>query len=163
MVESVMEIRLLFATPDEESQALLDSLLSSALELTPLTVRAEHATTQEQLLERVDADIDDVVVLDWLMAQAETPALVATLLQRNPKLRIVALLPESHRQYRKQVWQAGACSSIAKENMEQEWFSSVLCIMHRAMQREARLHAYYQNLTTTDSLREPATCCAAAD
>jgi DNA-binding NarL/FixJ family response regulator len=162
MVEPVMEIRLLFATPDQESQALLDSLLSSALELTPLTVRAEHVTTKERLLERVDADVDDVVVLDWLMAQAETPALVSTMLQRNPKLRIVALLPQSYRQYRKQVWQAGACSSIAKENMEQEWFSSVLCIMHRAMQREARLHAYYQSLTTADSMREPATRYVAA-
>jgi len=156
-----MEIRLLFATPDEESQALLDSLLSSALELTPLLVRAEHAATKEQLLARVDADADDVVVLDWLMALSETPALVATLLQRNPRLRIVALLPHSYRQYRKQVWQAGACSSIAKENMEQEWFSSVLCIMHRAMQREARLHAYYQGLATVENIREPATCCTA--
>ena len=158
-----MEIRLLFATPDAESQMLLDSLLSSALELTPLTVRAENATTIDVLFARADADADDVVVLDWLMAQAQTPALVATLLQRNPKLRIVALLPQSYRQYRKQVWQAGACSSIAKENMEQEWFSSVLCIMHRAMQREARLHAYYQGLSTAAALREPAVCCVAAD
>jgi hypothetical protein len=53
----------------------------------------------------------------------------------------VALLPQSYRQYRREVWQAGACSSIAKENMEQEWLSSVLCIMHRAMEREARLIA----------------------
>ncbi len=158
-----MEIRLLFATPDAESQLLLNSLLSSALELTPLTVHAENATTIDALLARVDADADDVVVLDWLMAQAETPALVATLLQRNPKLRIVALLPQSYRQYRKQVWQAGACSSIAKENMEQEWFSSVLCIMHRAMQREARLHAFYQGLSSVETVREPAACCVAAD
>lgn len=134
-----MEIRLLFATSTQE---LLDSMLSAALDLTPLTVRAEYVTTQSALLARANAEADAVIVLDWLMAQADAPALVATLLHCNPKLRIVALLPESYRQYRRQVWQAGACSSIAKENMEQEWFSSVLCIMHWAMDRETRLHAF---------------------
>ena len=158
-----MEIRLLFATPGPESQALLNSLLTSALELTPLNVSANYATTQDVLLARANASADDIVVLDWLMAKSETAALVAQLLAANPQLRVIALLPESYRQYRKQVWQAGACSSIAKENMEQEWFSSVLCIMHRAMQREARLHAFYQGLTTAEAVREPAACCVAAD
>lgn len=157
-----MEIRLLFATPDRETQMLLDSLLASALELTPLTVRAAHAATQESMLARTDAAADDVIVLDWLMAKSETAALVSTLLARNPQVRIVAVLPDSYRQYRQQVWQAGACSSIAKENMEQEWFSSVLCIMHRAMQREAKLHAHYQGRVAAGDKSEPAACCVAA-
>ena len=139
-----MEIRLLFASPDPKLQALFRTLLAAALELTPLHVRDEYIDAREELLARTDAGVDDVVVLDWLMAEAETPALVSTLLAHNPQLRIVVLLPQGYRQYRREVWQAGACTSIAKENMEQEWFSTVLCIMHRAMQREARLHAYYQ-------------------
>jgi DNA-binding NarL/FixJ family response regulator len=157
-----MEIRLLFATPDPESAALLDALLASALELTPLNVTVEHVATQNVLLARADADADDVVVLDWLMASAATPALVSTLVEHNPRLRIIALLPQSYRQYRMQVWQAGACSSIAKENMEQEWFSSVLCIMHRAMQREARLHAHYRSMASPAIVDEPGACCSAA-
>ena len=80
----------------------------------------------------------------------------------NPRLRSIALLPQSYRQYRKQVWQAGACSSIAKENMEQEWFSSVLCIMHRAMQREAKLRAQYLGLTEANSEKAASACCTAA-
>ncbi len=154
-----MEIRLLFATPDPASHMLLDSLLASALELTPLNVTAEHVLSQDELLQRVDAGADDVVVLDWLMAQSGTPALVTAILEHNPRLRVVAVLPQSYRQYRKQVWQAGACSSIAKENMEQEWFSSVLCIMHRAMQREAKLHDYYAGLLPAAVLEEPESCC----
>ncbi len=71
-----MAIRLLFATPDQESQELLDSMLSAALELTPLTVRAEYVTTQSALLARANAEADDVIVIDWLMAQADTPARV---------------------------------------------------------------------------------------
>ena len=157
-----MEIRLLFATPDPESAVLLDSLLVSALELTPLNVTVKHVTTEDELLARADADADDVVVLDWLLANAETPAMVATLAAHNPRLRIVALLPQSYRQYRRQVWQAGACSSIAKENMEQEWFSSVLCIMHRAMQREAKLRAQYLGLTEANSEKAASACCTAA-
>lgn len=157
-----MEIRLLFATPDQESKALLESLLHSALELTPLNVTASFVENKEVLLSRADTRADDVVVLDWLMAKSETAALVATLLEHNPQVRIVALLPQSYRQYRKQVWQAGACSSIAKENMEQEWFSSVLCIMHRAMQREAKLHAHYLGVASTAITEEPASCCTTA-
>ncbi len=54
-------------------------------------------------------------------------------------MRIVALLPQSYRQYRHSVWEAGACSSIPKENIDQEWLSSILCVMQRSMQREASL------------------------
>jgi DNA-binding NarL/FixJ family response regulator len=159
-LEASVEIRLLFATPDPESQALLDSLLASALELTPLNVTVNYAATQETLLARANAGADDVVVLDWLMAKSEMAALVATLLATNPQLRIVALLPASYRQYRREVWRAGACSSIAKENMEQEWLSSVLCVMHRAMQREAKIHAYYAaNKLPAAALEESEVCC----
>ncbi|MCS6826358.1 MAG: response regulator [Caldilinea sp.] len=155
-----MEIRLLFASPDPQSHMLFRSLLAAALELTPLPVHAEHVDTMEALLARAHVAADDVVVLDWLMAEADTPTLVSTLLAHNPQIRIVALLPHGYRQYRREVWQAGACSSIAKENMEQEWFSSVLCIMHRAMQREARLHAYYQKLQADRKFKEVAPCCS---
>jgi len=57
---------------------------------------------------------------------------------------VVALLPLGYRQYRQRVWQAGACNSIPKEHMDQEWLSSILCVMHRAMQREARLIVRYE-------------------
>jgi hypothetical protein len=51
---------------------------------------------------------------------------------------VVVLLPESPRQYRQLVWEAGACNGIPKEFIDQEWLSTVLCIMHRAMEREAK-------------------------
>lgn len=139
-----MKIRLLFATPDATSLRLFESVLASALELTPLDVTTAQAGSTAALFARLDSRADDVILLDWLFVQEETPALVREILTHSPKMRIVAVLPQTYRQYRSQVWQAGACSSIAKENMEQEWFSSVLCIMHRAMQREARLIALYE-------------------
>ncbi|MCB0162119.1 MAG: hypothetical protein KDD83_28475, partial [Caldilineaceae bacterium] len=76
--------------------------------------------------------------------EAGTPALVQEILAQNPQLRVVALLPENFRQYRQRVWDAGACNSIPKEHMEQEWFSSITCVMHRAMERERRLIAQYE-------------------
>lgn len=155
-----MEIRLVFASPDPKAQSLLRSLLAAALELMSLHVHDEYVDAREELLARARAGVDDVVVLDWLMAEAETPALVSTLLALNPRLRIVVLLPQGYRQYRQEVWHAGACTSIAKENMEQEWFSSVLCIMHRAMQREAQLHAYYQNLQRGENAEPSALYCS---
>ena len=106
--------------------------------------------------------MDDVVLVDWPLVREGTPDLVRELVQRNPRLRIVALLPLTYRQYRREVWQAGACSSIAKEHIEQEWLSSVLCIMHRAMEREARLLAALAPSRDTRHLRWPLLPAAAA-
>lgn len=136
-----MRMRLLFATPDDGSLNLMYAILESALCLTPLDVRVAEARTRAELIARVDADQDDIILLDWQIVGSETPDLVRNILRRNPLLRVVALLPEHHRQYRQQVWDAGACNGIPKEHMDQEWLSTVLCIMHRAMQREAKLLA----------------------
>ena len=133
-----MPMRLLFAASDQESLNLMHATLDSALCLTPLEVQIAEARTCSQLLARIDAYQDDIILLDWQLAGAQTPALVREILQRNPLLRVVALLPEHQRQYRQLVWDAGACNGIPKEHMDQEWLSTVLCIMHRAMQREAR-------------------------
>jgi len=139
-----MGFRLLFATPDRESLDLLTSLLRQAQSLTCFDVRMATVTTHDELLARVDAAEDDAVLVDWPMAGAETPALVRTILAHNPQMRVVALLPMGYRQYRQQLWDAGACNSIPKEYMDQEWLSSILCVMHRAMEREARLRAEYE-------------------
>ena len=138
-----MLIRLLFATPEAPFRKLLDSVIESALELTPLNVTTAAVDARPALLQRVDAGSADVVVLDWSLAGSGTPDLVREILQRNPQMRVVALLPETQRQYRQQVWAAGACSSIPKEHIDQEWLSSILCVMHRAMERELRLRAAY--------------------
>jgi DNA-binding NarL/FixJ family response regulator len=131
-------MRVLFSASDQESLNLMYSTLDSALCLTPLEVQIAEARTCAELLARVDAHQDDIILLDWQVAGPQTPTLVREILQRNSLLRVVALLPEHQRQYRQLVWDAGACNGIPKEHMDQEWLSTVLCIMHRAMQREAR-------------------------
>ncbi|HRJ43587.1 MAG TPA: response regulator [Caldilineaceae bacterium] len=134
-----MKMRLIFAIPEDDALNLMHSLLTSALLLNPLEVEEAEVSTLDALMQRVDADTDDIVLLDWLLAEDRTAEVVEEILQRNPKLRVVALLPLAYRQYRQQVWCAGACNGIPKEYMDQEWLSTVLCLMQRAMQREARL------------------------
>jgi DNA-binding NarL/FixJ family response regulator len=134
-----MQIRLLLATSDASSQELLCSLLHSAQALVSIDITSAVASTLSALEERVVDRRDDVILLDWNMAEAGTPDLVRKLLAHNGQLRIVALLPNRYRQYRQLVWSAGACTSIPKEHLEQEWLASVLCVMHRAMEREARI------------------------
>lgn len=139
-----MHIRILFASPDDASLNLLHSLHHSAMDLMCLNVSTSEVRTVGELQQRVTARADDVILLDWLMVEAATPKLVQDLLAQNPQLRVVVLLPENFRQYRQRVWDAGACNSIPKEHMEQEWFSSIMCVMHRAMEREQRLIARYE-------------------
>ena len=132
-------MRLLFAVPDRDSLNLMYTILHSALQLTRLNVTVAEVRTMQELRGRVEGFQDDIILLDWQLAGSETPGLVRELLQYNPVLRIVALLPEHQRQYRQRVWDAGACNGIPKDHIDQEWLSTVLCIMYRAMQREARL------------------------
>jgi DNA-binding NarL/FixJ family response regulator len=134
-----MHMRVLLATPDDETLALMQALLEAALQLVPLTIKVHSARTPEDLLQRARLDLDDIVLLDWPLAGAESPDLVRAVFQVNPRMRVIALLPDHPRQYRQCLWEAGACSSIPKERLDQEWISSALCLMNRAMQREARL------------------------
>ncbi len=134
-----MSIRVLLAGPNPNSLDLQRVLLDASTNLVCFRVQSSSVATVEALWARVEADLDDVILLDWHLVEAQTPELVRAILQSKPRLRIVALLPQGYRQYRKSVWEAGACSSIPQEHMDQEWLSSILCVMQRAIQREAAL------------------------
>lgn len=136
---AAMRIRLLLAVQDQECADLLLSMLDAALRLVPLDVEVSQVCTREALAEHVVHGGDDIIILDWDVAGEDTPGLVYRITLANPTVRIVALLPLHLRQYRQRLWEMGACSSIPKENMDQEWLSSMLCLVHRAMCREGRL------------------------
>ena len=148
-----MKMRLIFAIPEGDALNLMLSLLTSALLLNPLAVEVAEVSSLDELMQRVDADTDDIVLLDWQLAEDRTAEIVEEILARNPKLRVVALLPLVYRQYRRQVWCAGACNGIPKEYMDQEWLSTVLCLMHRAVEREARILAKIEPLMNADERR----------
>jgi len=134
-----MSMRVLLATPDDETLTLMQSLLAAALQLVPLTITTQAVRTPEDLIQRARLALDDVVLLDWPFAGPDSPDLVRALFQANQHLRVIALLPGQPRQYRQRLWEAGVCSSIPKERLDQEWISSALCLMSRAIEREQRL------------------------
>ena len=133
-----MLLRLLLITPSPAFHDLFSRVLDKALELTGLEAVLHAVPDLEQLETRLALDADDVIFLDWDSAGSETPNLVRHILTAQPRLRLVAMLPFSHRQYRREVWEAGACNGIPKEHVDQEWMATVLCIMQRAMEREQR-------------------------
>lgn len=132
-------LRMLLAIPATEEMALIHSILNSALDLTCLDVTTMEVYNRDALMARIITDQDDMVLLDWDIAQEQTPDLVREILTLNRRLRIVVLLPLSHRQYRQSVWDAGACNGIPRDHMDQEWLSTVLCLMQRAIERETRI------------------------
>lgn len=140
-----MNIRLLIATPDQRALALLQSVVNATRDLTCFTITDVAAISYEALIHGVDTGVADVILLDWEMAKTATADLVREILSHNPRMHTVVLLPSRQRQYRQLVWEAGACNSIPKEYVEQEWLSSMLCVMVRAMQQEARWRAEYEH------------------
>lgn len=134
-----MRIRLVIAAPDAENRKLLHSLLDAALQIVPFQIDTHDVDTLDELSRRNAAHLDDLLLLDWQLANGNTPDYLRGLAALNPSLRMIAILPLHLRQYRQCLWDAGACTSIPKENMDQEWLASVLCLIHRAMEREERL------------------------
>ncbi len=134
-----MKIRLLIAAPDTETLKLVHSLLAAAMEMVPLNIDVHDVNNFEELEARNSGTLDDLLLLDWQLAGAETPNRLRELTTINPKLRVITLLPMHLRQYRQCIWESGACSSIPKEHLDQEWLSTVLCLINRAMEREERL------------------------
>ncbi len=134
-----MKIRLLIAAPDSENRNLLHSLLKAAMQLVPLNIDVHDVNDLVELQKRNAASLDDLLLLDWQLAGAETPSCLRELIARNPQLRVITLLPLQLRQYRQCIWESGACTSIPKEHIDQEWLSTVLCLISRAMEREERL------------------------
>lgn len=141
---AVMTTRLLIAAPDTNSLDLYRSLLQSALELLPLDIAADFLSTRADLTARVAARDADVLLLDWLLADAETPAYLGELVKLDPRLRTIVIAPLHLRQYRQCLWEAGACVGLPKEYLDQEWLLSMLCLINRAMEREARLKQEFQ-------------------
>ncbi|MFV9503524.1 MAG: hypothetical protein AB4911_03070 [Oscillochloridaceae bacterium umkhey_bin13] len=134
-------MRLLIATPDQTLLTTLDTLLAAALGLVPIEVNAVIVSDAKALLERAELGNDDVILLDWQLVGARTPDLVRAIFAVYPSARVMTLLPDQQRQYRQRVWEAGACTSIPTERLDEEWLSSALCIMNRAMAREQRMLA----------------------
>ena len=132
-------MHVLLAALDDERLQQLSLLLDSALRLVPLDLEVAEVRAPADLLYRAHLDLDDVVLLDWSLAEAGSPDLVRELARINPHLRAIAILPDGSHQRRQRVWEAGACSSIPWDRMDPEWLSSALCLVDRAMLWEERL------------------------
>ncbi|MBI3941627.1 MAG: hypothetical protein HY326_01320 [Chloroflexi bacterium] len=132
-------MRLLLAIPDPTFLDLMHCLLDTSLVMVPLQIESNQVTSKGELMARVHMKLDDVIVLGWPLVGTDTPDLVREIIALNPQLRVIVLLPLELRQYRQYVWAAGACSSIPMEYLDAKWLCSALCLITRAMQREARL------------------------
>ena len=135
-------MRVLLAIPDDDTLNLMQALLDAALHLVSLELEVSAVRDPTELLSRARLGLDDVVLLDWPLAGQASPELVRAMLRFNPRLRVIALLPDQPRQYRECLGMAGACSSIPKEHLDQEWISSALCLLSRALDREERLFGH---------------------
>lgn len=134
-----MLLRLLLITPSPSFNQLMNQVLDEALELTGLDAVLHDVSSLDKAAARLNLKSDDVILLDWDSAGSKTPALVRQILTADPRLRLVVMLPFTNRQYRREVWEAGACHGIPKTHVDQEWMATVLCIMQRAMERENRV------------------------
>ena len=132
-------MRLLLAASTSGTLDLMQFMLASVRQILPFDMTVSEARQRDEVLSRAQQNLDEVVLLDWQLAGADTPDVVRSLLDVNRDLRIMTLLPLEFKEYRRCVWDAGGCTSIPMERLDEEWLASALCLINRAMQREQRL------------------------
>jgi len=136
-----MEFRLLVATENSEFGKTLRELTEAARAMLPIQLEVLHASSLDQVRERLVTWRPDALMLDWNPAQANMMGALADLLADHADLRVMILLPDSAREYREAVWRAGACACIPRDRADPEWLQAVLCVMNRARDREARIRS----------------------
>lgn len=136
-----MEFRLLVATENSEFGKTLRELTEAARAMLPIQLEVLHASSLDQVRERLVMWHPDALMLDWNPAQANMMRTLTGLLAEHPGLRVMVLLPDSAQEYREAVWSAGACACIPRDRTDPEWLQAVLCVMNRARDREARIRS----------------------
>ncbi|MBI4277967.1 MAG: hypothetical protein HY660_05875 [Armatimonadetes bacterium] len=136
-----MAFHLLLAEKDAEFRRTLVELVQAVRVRLPVALDCDVTSSPEETREQVARRQPDALLLDWHIAAEGTPEFIRDLQALDPGIRILVLLPGDARQYRLAVWAAGACAGIPRERVEAEWLTTAVCIMQRAMQREANLRA----------------------
>ncbi|MDR7484018.1 MAG: hypothetical protein QN187_01670 [Armatimonadota bacterium] len=134
-----MAFRVLVAAGDSGFCSALRDLVEATRTLLPIPIEVEDAATLAQVRDRLAAWSPDVLLLDWHLVPSGLPGALQGLSAEHPDLRLLVLLPESRRQYRAAAWQAGACACVPRDRIDPEWLQAILCVMHRAKEREARI------------------------
>ncbi|WP_448594784.1 hypothetical protein [Thermoflexus hugenholtzii] len=133
-------LRVLIAIVSPLFRQTMQRVAQAALDLLPWPVAVEVIEAPSELEERAGRDPRTLLLLDWEWAKEETPDLLSRLFDRNPRMRVVVLLPPgAPKAYRSALWAAGACASTPRDRLDEEWMITVLCLVRRAMEREGLL------------------------
>ena len=133
-------LRVLLAIASPLFRQTMQQVARAALDLLPWPVAVEVVEAPSELEEKAGRDPRTLLLLDWEWAKEETPALLSRLFERNPKMRVVVLLPPgAPKAYRSALWAAGACASTPRDRLDEEWLITILCLVRRAMEREGLL------------------------
>jgi len=133
-------LRVLLAIASPLFRQTMQQVARAALDLLPWPVAVEVVEAPSELEEKAGRDPRTLLLLDWEWAKEETPALLSRLFERNPKMRVVVLLPPgAPKAYRSALWAAGACASTPRDRLDEEWMITILCLVRRAMEREGLL------------------------
>lgn len=127
------------AAGHEEFRRTLRELVDAARRLLPIEIEVAEASSVAQTHQQIAAWRPDALLLDWSLAPSGMLEVVGDILAGDPMLRLLVLLPETGIEYREAVWRAGACACLPRHRADAEWLQAMLCVMHRARQREARL------------------------
>ncbi|MDR7482309.1 MAG: hypothetical protein QN183_10550 [Armatimonadota bacterium] len=134
-----MAFRLLIAEPHVEFRQTVREVVEATRPLLPVDLEVAEAATLADTHARLAGWRPHALLLDWDIAADATPLLLNALQHDTPGLRVLVMLPGGAPQYRAAVWTAGACAGIPRDRLDGEWLATAVCLVRRAMEREAHL------------------------
>lgn len=153
-----MSLRVLLAISSPVFRQTMRRIADLAAELLPWPVEIDEAVDPQQLNEKLVVSPTTLLLLDWEWGGEGIIRLIPRLFEQNPSIRVVVLLPPAApKAYRTAVWEAGACASTPRDRLDEEWLVTILCLVHRAMEREGLLSSNPGRIPDLLSLNDKST------
>lgn len=136
-----MSFLLVVAEGDAEFRKTVGEMTGAVRAALPFAIEVREGASAPEIRALLAEWHPDALLLDWNVAAEGTVPFLRQLQGMAPGVRILVMLPEASGEYRRAVWDAGACAGVPRDRLDAECLAAAVCIMQRAKLREAALRS----------------------
>jgi DNA-binding NarL/FixJ family response regulator len=118
-------LRMLFADANSDFQESVRQLVDAV----GTEVSLIYASDGKEALTKAFSARPHLVLADFGLPRMEALDLVRQIKQRLPETRVIVMLSVNSKEYRLAAQEAGACATVSKPALNEDWMRMVLCLL----------------------------------